>query len=1249
MSKQYKYIKIGLASPEEIYSWSHGEVLKHETINYRTLKPEPDGLFCEEIFGPSKDYQCACGKSKRNTDKGKICDKCGVEITEAKVRRERLGHIKLASPVVHTWFLRNSPSPLATLLDIKTKDLEEIVYLASYIVISADKSTGLVKKQILSESEYSVKSEEFPGQFVAKTGAEAVKILLKEINLAEEEKILRRKLKSSSKQRRDRVIKRLEIVESFLKSDNKPEWMILEVLPVIPPSLRPMVQLEGGRFATTDLNDLYRRILNRNNRLKKQYEQNAPHLITKNEKRMLQEAVDALIDNSKRGKKAAVDRNHSLKSLSDMLRGKQGRFRQNLLGKRVDYSGRSVIVVGPQLRMYQCGIPKEMALILFKPFVLRELMKAGNSIAVANKICDNQEDNVWGILEEVIREHPVLLNRAPSLHRLGIQAFEPVLIEGKAIRLHPLVCTPFNADFDGDQMAVHVPLSLEAQAEARLLMLASNNILNPKDGKPVVTPSQDMILGNYYLTLERAGEANEGHFYKDFNEAYMAYKNGAITLYTRIFVDISYLPESKFANANNPSKYLFTTLGKMIFNNILPVEFPYLNEPEEANLTNATPAKYFLDIKNGKTVESMLQNKEVSPFKKKFIARIIAEVFKRFQITETSKMLDRIKDLGFQYSTIAGLTISAADVLDYKGKAERIGQAEAKIDQITEMYELGLLTNKERKKLVEKEWQDARNQIQEGLWKELSQQKDNHIFMMADSGSRGNASNFAQLAGMRGLMSNTAGETIEVPVKANFREGLSVSEFFISTHGARKGSTDTALKTAESGYLTRRLVDVSQNVVISTVDCNTEKGMYVEGIIDDSNKVVVPVHERCIGRFAAKDVINEATGEVIVKRNEMIDEDIAAQILAAGIKRVCLRTNLTCNAATGVCMYCYGRNLATNMVVEVGEAVGTIAAQSIGEPGTQLTMRTFHTGGVASTADITQGLPRVQELFEARKPKGKATISEIDGTVRSIEKTKAGLAVTIKNDETNEEKIYSIDATSELLIKTNSKIKRGEKLMKGSIAPKELLRILDAEAVQKYIVEEVQKVYRSQSVEISDKHIEIIVRQMMRKVNVVQEGDTDLLPGREVSLADFKNASKKALAEGGNLPIGKPLLLGITKAALASDSFLSAASFQETTRILTSAAIQSKSDSLSGLKENVTIGGLIPAGTGILVEDTFECEHRPEDEDETIYENVMNSLEKLAEEDSSEGEEDNENFDEALDESFDEGADFIDETELLEE
>ena len=1210
--KQYKYIKIGLASPEEIKSWSHGEVLKHETINYRTLKPEPDGLFCEKIFGPSKDYQCACGKSKRNTDKGKICEKCGVEITESKVRRERMGHIQLASPVVHTWFLRNSPSPLATLLELKTKDLDEIVYLASYIVTEvSNKACGLVKKQILTEQNYAELMEKYPGQFKALTGAEAVKTLLRGINLEEEEKSLRRKLKTSSKQRRDKVIKRLEIVESFLRSDNKPEWMVLDILPVIPPALRPMVQLEGGRFATTDLNDLYRRILNRNNRLKKQYEQHAPHLITKNEKRMLQEAVDALIDNAKRGKKGNVDKTHKLKSLSDMLRGKQGRFRQNLLGKRVDYSGRSVIVVGPSLKMYQCGVPKEMALILFKPFVLRELMKQGNSIAVANKMVDNQENSVWGILEEVIREHPVLLNRAPTLHRLGIQAFEPILIEGKAIRLHPLVCTPFNADFDGDQMAIHLPLSLEAQAEARLLMLACNNILNPRDGKPVVTPSQDMILGNYYITLERKGEPNEGHVYKDYDEAYIAYKNGAITLHTRIFVDGTYLGEHKLP-ANRPSNYLFTTMGKMIFNTILPDSFPYLNEPTEANLTGQTPLKYFLDTKNVvESRETLLAQPEVAPLKKKQIARIIAEVFKRFKITETSRMLDRIKDLGYKYCTIAGMTISMADVLDYKGKHDRVREAEKKVDQITEFYEEGLITNKERKKSVEKEWNAATAEISAGLWNELAKNEDNHIFMMADSGSRGNASNFAQLAGMRGLMANTAGETIEGPVKANFREGLSVAEFFISTHGSRKGSTDTALKTAESGYLTRRLVDVSQNVVISMADCGTEKGFYVSDIVDENTldngkpKLVVSVGDRCIGRFAAKDVVNPETGEIICKRNELITEDMAATINSCGIKEVCLRTALTCAAKSGICMKCYGRNLATNMVVEVGEAVGTIAAQSIGEPGTQLTMRTFHTGGVASAADITQGLPRVQELFEARKPKGKATISEINGVVESITPSKAGKVIKIVNTDTNEAESYTVDATSELLVSEGSEVKRGDKLMKGSIHPKELLRVLDATATQKYIVEEVKKVYTSQSVDISDKHIEIIVRQMMRKVRVDSEGDTDLLPGRDVSVLEYNAAVKDCMARHGKLPVAKQLILGITKAALASDSFLSASSFQETTRVLTSAAIQSKVDILEGLKENTIIGGLIPAGTGILQEDTFECEHRPVDESESVYAEAM--------------------------------------------
>lgn len=1205
MSNKYKYMRIRLASPEEILSWSYGEVKSHETINYRTLKPEPGGLFCERIFGPQKDYQCNCGKAKRSDVKGKICEKCGVEITSSKVRRERMGHIKLASPVVHTWFLRNSPSRLAILLDLKAKDLEEVVYLASYIVVNPGKVPGLTKKQILSEGEYAEYTEKYPKQFEALTGAEAVKKLLQEIDLQHETDMLRKKLKTSSKQKRDRVIKRLEVVESFNNSDNKPEWMVLDVLPVIPPDLRPMVQLDGGRFATTDLNDLYRKILNRNNRLRRQYEQNAPHLIVKNEKRMLQEAVDALIDNSKRGKKAAVEKNHHLKSLSDLLRGKQGRFRQNLLGKRVDYSGRSVIVVGPSLKMYQCGLPKEMALTLFKPFVIRQLIQKGNAIGAAKHMCERQDDVVWPILESVIKEHPILLNRAPTLHRLGIQAFEPILIEGKAIRLHPLVCTAFNADFDGDQMAVHVPLSQEAQAEARLLMIASNNILNPKDGKPVVTPSQDMILGNYYLSLERAGEKNEGHFYRDFNEAYIAYKNNEITLHTRIFVDPKSYPAQKFVGIDLNGKYLFTTVGKMIFNTILPEEFPFINEPTKENLQNKVPACYFLDVRKN-TVEEMLARPETAPFIKKTLSMIIAEIFNRFKTTETSIMLDKLKDQGFKYSTISGISISIADVEVYDKKDVEIKAAEDKVDQISEMCAMGLLTEQERYKKVCDVWGKTRDNIEAGLWANLSKKKDNAIFMMADSGSRGSRSNFAQLAGMRGLMANTNGQAIEVPVKANFFQGLNVSEFFISSHGSRKGSTDTALKTAESGYLTRRLVDVSQDIIVTCEDCGTEKGFKMEDIVSDDGKVVLSLPERLIGRYVAKDIIDPETGAVLAHRNDFIDELKSVEIAKAGIKEAYVRTNLTCNAHSGVCMKCYGRNLATNQIVEVGEAVGTIAAQSIGEPGTQLTMRTFHNGGVASGGDITQGLPRVQELFEARKPKGKATLSEIDGIVKKITKTKAGIVITIadKTDLEDESlfKDYTVEATSEIIVKEDDEVARGDKLIKGSIAPKELLRIKDAYAVQKYIIEEVQKVYRSQGVEIADKHIEIIVHQMMRKLSVVQEGGTKLLPGLEVSVNEFRDACREMIATGGQLPVAKPLILGITKAALGCDSFLSACSFQETTRILTDAAIKGKNDELVGLKENVIIGGLIPAGTGILQEESFECEHKPVGFDDELNE-----------------------------------------------
>ncbi len=1253
MAKHYKYIKIGLASPEEILKWSHGEVKKHETINYRTQKPEPDGLFCEKIFGPSKDYTCYCGKSKRSADKGKVCDKCGVELTESKVRRERMGHIVLASPVVHTWFLKNSPSPLAILLDIPNKKLESVIYYASYIITDKGKISDsdyreLSDDGIIDEAEYSRLYEKYGNSFVALTGAEAVRTLLLNLDLQKIEKELKIKLKSKSKQKRDQSIKRLEIVEAFLHSDNKPEWMVLSILPVLPPDLRPMVPLDGGRFATTDLNDLYRRILNRNNRLKKQIEQGAPHLITKNEKRMLQEAVDALIDNSKR--KSSNDKNHHLKSLSDMLRGKQGRFRQNLLGKRVDYSGRSVIVVGPSLKMYQCGIPREMALTLFKPYVIRELIAADKSLSIpsAKKKCERQEECVWPLVEKVAVEHPVLLNRAPTLHRLGIQAFEPVLIEGKAIRLHPLVCTAFNADFDGDQMAVHVPLSLEAQAEARLLMLASNNILNPKDGKPVVTPSQDMVLGNYYLTIERIGEPNEGHFYMNYNEAYLAYKNHQITLHTRIFVDPSYLPSSRFANTNIKGKYLFTTVGKMIFNTIIPDDFPYLNEASDENLTKALPEKYLYDPKNG-SIKDFLAYGEVKPFKKKFLASIIAEVFKRHQTTETSAMVDRLKDLGFHYSTKSGITISMADVLLYEGKDVRINEADKKVDQIQEAYELGLLTEQERKNQVKAEWNKARSDIENGVWAELQKHEDNAIFMMADSGSRGSSSNFAQLAGMRGLMANTAGESIEVPVKANFREGLSVSEFFISTHGSRKGSTDTALKTAESGYLTRRLVDVSQDVIISCEDCGTEKGFWLTDILGDDGKVMYPAYERAIGRFAASDIISPITGEIICKRNEMVDEEMSLKIKEAGINKVYMRTNLTCNCTNGVCMKCYGRNLATNKLVEVGEAVGIVAAQSIGEPGTQLTMRTFHTGGVASTADITQGLPRVQELFEARKPKGKATLVENDGIITKIERTKSGLEIIIKpdNEEISDEKEV-VEVTSELLVNEGDHVSRGDRLIKGPIHPKELLRIKGTEAVQKYLVEEVQKVYRSQGVEISDKHIEIIVRQMLRKIKVNHEGSTDLLPGRDVSLAEFKQAVKGALITNGDLPIGKQILLGITKAALASNSFLSACSFQETTRILTSAAIASKKDELKGLKENVIIGGLIPAGTGLLHETSFDCPHIPTDEseeqeDEINEEDYKNDVLDIEEENCDEPLEESDIISE--DDDLDDDLEFDDEIE----
>ncbi len=1232
MSQKFSHLKIRLASPEEIRSWSFGEVEKHETINYRTLKPERGGLFCEVIFGPTKDYQCACSnKSKRSSHPGKKCPVCGVEYTESKVRRERMGHIELAAPVVHAWYLRNSPSRLAILLDLKAKDLEEVVYLASYIVVEPG-DTDLEFKQILSEHEYTNKYFEYGSRFKALTGAEAVKYLLKKLDLEEETLRLRVELKTASKQRREKIVKRLNVVEAFKNSDNKPEWMVLDVLPVIPPDLRPMVQLDGGRFATTDLNDLYRRILNRNNRLKRQFAQKAPHLITKNEKRMLQEAVDALIDNSKRGRKMVVERNRALKSLSDMLRGKQGRFRQNLLGKRVDYSGRSVIVVGPSLEMYQCGLPKEMAITLFKPFVIRELISRGisNNIRSAKNLIEKLDGRIWTVLEDVIKEHPVLLNRAPTLHRLGIQAFEPKLVEGKAIRLHPLVTTAFNADFDGDQMAVHVPLSEEAQAEARVLMLASNNILAPKDGKPIVTPSQDMVLGNYYLSMEKEGTIGEGSVYGNYDEVMLAYENKIISLHTRIAIKMTDDNDKKLnfiksnidedfsedENKNNinsstnkidndnmnfsfceriPEKfknyYLVTTPGKLIFNRILPKSFPYINEPTPYNLQKETPSKYF--IAPGKNIPEEIKRLEiVSPFKKKFLSLIIAEIFAQYKINETSKMLDKMKNIGFKYSTISGITVAASDIEVYSKKREVLAKHDKKVDEITELYNLGMLTDSERKNLVIEEWKNAKEEIQEGLIEELDH--NNPIFMMSDSGARGNASNFTQLAGMRGLMANPSGDTIELPIKASFREGLTMSEFFNSTHGARKGSTDTALKTAESGYLTRRLVDVSQDVVISIEDCETDKGIRVKAIVDRDGKVIESLEERITGRYASADVLDPETEEVLAERNEYIDEAVAKKIVASGIESVPIRTALTCTAKVGICRKCYGQNLATGEKAEVGESVGTIAAQSIGEPGTQLTMRTFHTGGVAGE-DITQGLPRVQELFEARKSKSKSIISEISGVVSDIEQIEERFKITINCDI--EEKTYETNSNVQPLVSKGDKVVAGQQLTDGTIDPKELLRVTNMETVQQYILQEVQRVYRSQAVDISDKHIEIIVRQMSKRMTVILEGDTDLLPGSQVSVNQFNEANKKVFAKGLKPAIAKPILLGITKASLQSESFLSAASFQETTRVLTDAAIRGKKDPLLGLKENVIIGGLIPAGTGILRDTEFTYEKPEEEED----------------------------------------------------
>ncbi|WP_078066195.1 DNA-directed RNA polymerase subunit beta' [Staphylococcus aureus] len=1172
-------MKIGLASPEKIRSWSFGEVKKPETINYRTLKPEKDGLFCERIFGPTKDWECSCGKYKRVRYKGMVCDRCGVEVTKSKVRRERMGHIELAAPVSHIWYFKGIPSRMGLLLDMSPRALEEVIYFASYVVVDPG-PTGLEKKTLLSEAEFRDYYDKYPGQFVAKMGAEGIKDLLEEIDLDEELKLLRDELESATGQRLTRAIKRLEVVESFRNSGNKPSWMILDVLPIIPPEIRPMVQLDGGRFATSDLNDLYRRVINRNNRLKRLLDLGAPGIIVQNEKRMLQEAVDALIDNGRRGRPVTGPGNRPLKSLSHMLKGKQGRFRQNLLGKRVDYSGRSVIAVGPSLKMYQCGLPKEMALELFKPFVMKELVQReiATNIKNAKSKIERMDDEVWDVLEEVIREHPVLLNRAPTLHRLGIQAFEPTLVEGRAIRLHPLVTTAYNADFDGDQMAVHVPLSKEAQAEARMLMLAAQNILNPKDGKPVVTPSQDMVLGNYYLTLERKDAVNTGAIFNNTNEVLKAYANGFVHLHTRIGVHASSFNNPTFTEEQN-KKILATSVGKIIFNEIIPDSFAYINEPTQENLERKTPNRYFIDpttLGEGGLKEYFENEELIEPFNKKFLGNIIAEVFNRFSITDTSMMLDRMKDLGFKFSSKAGITVGVADIVVLPDKQQILDEHEKLVDRITKQFNRGLITEEERYNAVVEIWTDAKDQIQGELMQSLD--KTNPIFMMSDSGARGNASNFTQLAGMRGLMAAPSGKIIELPITSSFREGLTVLEYFISTHGARKGLADTALKTADSGYLTRRLVDVAQDVIVREEDCGTDRGLLVSDI-KEGTEMIEPFIERIEGRYSKETIRHPETDEVIIRPDELITPEIAKKITDAGIEQMYIRSAFTCNARHGVCEKCYGKNLATGEKVEVGEAVGTIAAQSIGEPGTQLTMRTFHTGGVAGS-DITQGLPRIQEIFEARNPKGQAVITEIEGVVEDIKLAKdRQQEIVVKG--ANETRSYLASGTSRIIVEIGQPVQRGEVLTEGSIEPNNYLSVAGLNATESYLLKEVQKVYRMQGVEIDDKHVEVMVRQMLRKVRIIEAGDTKLLPGSLVDIHNFTDANREAFKHRKRPATAKPVLLGITKASLETESFLSAASFQETTRVLTDAAIKGKRDDLLGLKENVIIGKLIPAGTGM--------------------------------------------------------------------
>ncbi|MCL2383115.1 MAG: DNA-directed RNA polymerase subunit beta' [Oscillospiraceae bacterium] len=1144
--EQFNKLKIALASDEKVREWSKGEVKKPETINYRTLKPEKDGLFCEKIFGPTKDWECHCGKYKRIRYKGIICDRCGVEVTKSKVRRERMGHIELAASVAHIWYFKGIPSRVALMLDISPRSLEKIIYFASYIVLDK-KETSLSKYQVLTEKEYREAEEKYGrGSFTAKMGAEAIKRLLEEIDLELLSSKLEKELETASEQKKIKLMKRIETVESFRLSGNKPEWMIMSVIPVIPPEIRPMVQLDGGRFATSDLNDLYRRVINRNNRLKRLLELGAPEIIVRNEKRMLQESVDALIDNGRRGRPVTGAGNRPLKSLSDMLKGKQGRFRQNLLGKRVDYSGRSVIVVGPELKIYQCGLPKEMAIELFKPFVMRELVGRGlaHNIKNAKRIVERLRPEIWDILEEVISDHPVMLNRAPTLHRLGIQAFEPVLVEGRAIKLHPLVCTAFNADFDGDQMAVHVPLSPEAQAEARFLMLSVNNLLKPQDGKPVTVPTQDMILGCYYLTMQIDGEKGEGMHFKDEDEALLAYQNNDIGLHAKVKVR---------RTVDEETKTIETTVGRLIFNNEVPQDLGFVDRTEPKS-------KCDLEIDFA--------------VMKKNLGNIIAKAIDKHGLNRTAELLDYIKELGFKYSTQGAITVSVSDVAIPEAKTAIVAEAEKQVEEITKQYKRGFITADERHASVIKVWEVATNKVTEAMKENFDEL--NPIYMMAQSGARGNMNQVRQIAGMRGLMANTSGKAVEIPIKSCFREGLDVLEYFVSSHGARKGLADTALRTAESGYLTRRLVDVAQDIIVREVECGTTEGIEVSDI-KDGNQIIEKLDERLVGRYPLKNIAHPETGEVIADTETLILPDVAEKIVELGIESVEVRSVLGCKSRRGVCSKCYGMGLATRKEVNIGEAVGIIAAQSIGEPGTQLTMRTFHTGGVAM-GDITQGLPRVEELFEARKPKGVAVVAEIDGTIKIQEsKKRKEVAVTNKEDS----KTYAISFGSKLKVKDGDKVLAGDPLTEGSINLAEILTIKGPRGVHEYLTAEVQKVYRNQGVDINDKHIEVIVKQILKKVKVDDHGDTPLISGALVDVNDFEEANEKAKAEGKKPAIGTRVLLGITKASLATESFLSAASFQETTRVLTEAAIKGKVDELIGLKENVIIGKLIPAGTGL--------------------------------------------------------------------